>query len=337
VSREEVVRKHTEAVRVMEARGVKHPGRDKLDRTTDEDFVRSCEGGPGSGHHGHAGRPGHVGGSVSGAGSYGIGAPGSAPYLSDERINSMFVKGLEKGWSWLDSTKEEREQVKHDIVTELSEKSGLSYDEVNEFVAQWAQSSSDEDMRSLGIQESTTKEFGVPMSQFIKERIGAMPQAREQAEKGLAFKKKLGFSVELDPKYNRLMDSNQERKILRTMYNSTQEWFGQSGFSPTDTVRVYRGIQSDKAFDYTVGQSTTAKGNPLESWSFDFGVAERFARGYPSSGGSPYLRGAVMSMNVPVNRIVSSGRTGFGCMAEGELVLLGSTGDNVEIALLHSP
>ena len=63
VSREEVVKKHVEAVRVMEVRGLKHPGRDKLDRETDDDFAR--EGGPGSGHHGHAGRPGSVGGSTS--------------------------------------------------------------------------------------------------------------------------------------------------------------------------------------------------------------------------------------------------------------------------------
>jgi len=49
VSRKEVARRHTEAVRVMEARGVKHPRQDKLDRATVDDFARRREGGPGKG------------------------------------------------------------------------------------------------------------------------------------------------------------------------------------------------------------------------------------------------------------------------------------------------
>jgi len=70
VSRKEVIGKHVETVRVMEARGLKHPRRDKLDRETNDVFAR--EGGPGSGNFGHAGRPGMVGGSTSGPGRGGV-------------------------------------------------------------------------------------------------------------------------------------------------------------------------------------------------------------------------------------------------------------------------
>lgn len=59
-------------------------------------------------------------------------------------------------------------------------------------------------------------------------------------------------------------------------------------------------------------------GNAIESWSASPNIARDFGR--------------ALMMDVPVKNIVSSARTGLGCLSEGEFIILGSIpGQRVEV------
>ena len=56
------------------------------------------------------------------------------------------------------------------------------------------------------------------------------------------------------------------------------------------------------------------------------------AREFADGGYVNNAQNVMLSMEVPVNRIVGTSRTGFGCLTEGEFVILGSVfGDNATI------
>ncbi|GAG66620.1 unnamed protein product, partial [marine sediment metagenome] len=99
------------------------------------------KGGPGSGHHGHTGRPGKRGGSAAGTSTtYGAGTPpskndtGISPDGRDLRAEKMFNEGLSTAGvslAYLGAEDDEVGQIKDGIVTGLSERSGESYEDCN--------------------------------------------------------------------------------------------------------------------------------------------------------------------------------------------------------------
>lgn len=157
------------------------------------------KGGSGSGNFGHRGRPGKLGGSTpKGAGAGGLSDPrGDLRAADDVGIydaplpgggyntnteSKSAVAALERtvvnelgknvqgtldkfGYDHMKS------KYKNNIVTELSDATGLPYEDVNKFVHQWATSSNDTDMRSLSIQKAIADEFGLELSPWQKQRM----------------------------------------------------------------------------------------------------------------------------------------------------------------------
>jgi len=109
------------------------------------------------------------------------------------------------------------------------------------------------------------------------------------------------------------------RKFLRLMYEDTQEHLKKLGLK---TVRVARG------FNGKVGNliSTVEKPlsqvklelQPMSSFSSNVYTAKDFAT--PIGAGDR----AIFFAEIPVDRILSTPVTGFGCMAEEEFVVIGS-------------
>jgi len=303
------------------------------------------KGGPGSGNHGHAGRPGKRGGSAPGGGTY---APGNADFsqgvVEDARLYALLNSNTDTT-DLHDYDDNFRTAIKYEICKRLAKDAGVDYDTVNAIVGQWAVSSNDEDMRSLSLQEAASEEFGTPLSDwqrgklnFRKQTIGMLEERADaeadktydmlvrQRAKGVASVANMSdedirkFADETrndfmrremsqNPKRFPITTRENERKVLRAMYNNTQKAMAEQGLKPDDYVTLYRGMTISKR-NVKAGDTVGYIGNAIESWSVSKDTASNF--------------GTVFRMRVPRRNIVASAVTGFGCLAEYELVIIGS-------------
>jgi len=273
------------------------------------------KGGPGSGNFGHAGRPGQVGGSAAGGWrGTGGGSAGTGPGRGGKPTNIAFRqktdyddggmailngRGAPSGSvqidHFLEPSDEQLADIKHEICTDLSKKAGLSYDTTKALVKTWAGSSADSNTLSLQLQKAAAEEFGLTLRPSITERI----QKTQAVE----------FNI-YDSLETLGVTETQARGFLRAMYNSTQERFAKNGIKE---VTLFRG---SKSFAVYSGTNIRLSGNPMQSFSIDGITAHDF--------------GAVAGMTVPVSSIISTARTGFGCLGEGEfVVLVGANSDHV--------
>jgi hypothetical protein len=379
------------------------------------------KGGAGSGDHGHAGRPGLVGGSASGPQvnttnpdigkgwedlsdlraiaklsnirdrenralsaletlrDYGAEAKlldyDLDTYVpSDNYGDADFTEDI-GGLSWQDASVEVREIAKDNIVTALSEKSGLDYDLSNSIVAQWAATSNGYSYASMSLQQAASEEFGMEMSAWqelnfdriatknkayaaFKDILAASGEEFDQKANGwqtfvevrklvpgaqaswlLTFvkaeaierKMKAGEEVADDVAVNSfthndflpLTDRQTERKALRTMYEHTQETLGNKGYGPDSEITVYRGYSNDKEpyAPSDIGNKVVYRGNVMESWSLSPEVASEFGN-------------IIIGTKVKARNVLSTARTGFGCLTEGELVILGNS--RIEATLIYT-
>lgn len=284
------------------------------------EWMLRVKGGPGSGNWGHAGRPGQVGGSSPGGGLHAVGQ-----FPSEAGEDSNFLIGMELSYEagqqgrdgWYNTGYARRGEIKDKIASNLStETPGVSYEDANKFVRQWAASSNDSDMRSLAIQQDAAKEFGVPLSDFTKGRIKIIEEDRHYAEQNPL------YNVN-DARLNPIMESSKQRAILRTMYKQTQDNLRSMGIGPDDVVTLYRGVKFDSnaVRDWGPGKKVRFHDNAVSSWSVGSSVALDFAErtGYGQTGVS-------LKVDIPARNILSMAHTGFGCMEEGEVTVLGARG-----------
>lgn len=346
------------------------------------------KGGPGSGHHGHEGRPGFRGGSTPGTGAvqYGAGIkPHEQGFINREKLSGYFDEFIEDtdrddptevaGDSWENANVDDRSAVKDRVVDTLVERTGSNYDDMSSFVKQWSHSSNDDDMRSLAIQRDAAEEFGVPLSEFTNDKIeeigGREKRVEEQtgrimsmyrrgeklplwlssgiaAETGTPIREiefsegdvgtveRLarthfwdeiryeagGHGVEAE---RPLFPSSQQRQYLRAMYNETQSQLRSQGLGPDDYIVLFRGVvlPGKTAGKWNTQDLVNIEGNAVESWSVSSNIALDFARGK----GDRENVGIVLSMAVPAKMILSTCTSGFGCLTEGEVTVLGSKGE----------
>lgn len=211
------------------------------------------------------------------------------------------------------------------IVDELAKRTGFDKEVVNDGIRQWALTSNDEAYAALEFQKAAADEFGVPLSQWQQGKLDAKTNIRNQTLKLSAD----GFMVsggpadtsvferipgELKPGIKAANSEEASRKFVRAMHQNTQEQFKAAGIKQ---VTLYRGVNLSKEpalfNSLTKGENVNLKGNALESWSTHSSIAKGFTGG----------QGAVFSITVPVERIVGTAATGFGCLSEYEMVVLG--------------
>jgi Fe2+ transport system protein FeoA len=324
---------------------------------------RSAEkGGPGSGHHGHSGRPGKRGGSTPGR-TPSIASLRTRVPLTREQLDGMSPEEVEasglEGMNRLgramsdaagthhyeNASVEKRKLVKSSIAMTLAMESlGISdpsevspeemadaWNAANTFVKQWSHSSNDEDMRSLAMQEDAAREFGVPLSEFTRGKIADVRKLYEDSvelymrnmdvDRELA---EMGVQEMYPGKFDSLLPSSQQRTVLRAMYNNTQSRLASMGFKPGSYVTVFRGLKlpGDTVDQMSKGQTVNFTGNAIESWTLSLQEANSFA--FVSRPGT--LKGLVLKASIPIEMLLSTSLTGFGCLTEGEVTVLGSDG-----------
>lgn len=109
-------------------------------------------------------------------------------------------------------------------------------------------------------------------------------------------------------KYEHIFEGHEDpegdaSKVLKAMYSQTQESLKNAGI---DELAVYRGT-----FEPLLGLvGKDIRLNALSSWSLNKSVARGFGR-------------TVITMKVPASRILSTPRTGLGCLGEWEVVVIG--------------
>ena len=101
--------------------------------------------------------------------------------------------------------------------------------------------------------------------------------------------------------------------LLNSMYRQTQDHLREQGIK---TMTVYRGVITDDLNGISKGTTVKLNGNAMESWTVHPIVARDFAGGSRGNG-------RILAMEVPASRILSTPKTGFGCVSEFEVVVLG--------------
>ena len=207
-------------------------------------------------------------------------------------------------------------------------------------IKSWAMTSGDHDPTAIQFQLAAEQEFGLEADPFIANAWAAFTSSEESTPEAFTDQQMRGA-----------------RKFLRAQYELTQEMFKEEGITH---VYAYRGMNFDnpgasppalfemheQAWDsFTTEeqewmaaaraqggperlgrpprkQDVAAQGvvsvqqNPLSSWAHNFNVANHFAdkAGYYH---------AVVGAKIDVRRILSTPFTGFGCLSESEMVVLG--------------
>lgn len=186
------------------------------------------------------------------------------------------------------------------------------YDYTAQMVQQWAVTSGDAHVLSVGMQRAAMEEFSLQATTTLE-------HFAERAHSG-------GYGVPPGP----LLDASEAfyaangdsiRRFLRQMYDVTQEELALAGI---DTIRVVRGVSSvPKAaqLEWLGEHSGTSLGiNEERAGAVDLQPMSSFA---VSTGTAKKFGGTLMYVDVPASWVVGTCRTGFGCLNEYEWVLLG--------------
>lgn len=200
-------------------------------------------------------------------------------------------------------------------------------DAVRHLIGKWADTSADRDPISLAMQMSAHEEFGLTATARRAIWDGLGPSMRRMVEQELT------------------AHGDAYRVFLRAMYDNTQEVFAREGITH---VSLYRGQALTDAFtpqwaidsfghvvqlgpggkvSRVTGQAAAelhAELRPLSSFSADPQIARRFSTMLAEG----QIKGTViMEGTIPVENIIGTARTGYGCLTEYEFVLLDSPGE----------
>lgn len=186
-------------------------------------------------------------------------------------------------------------------------------------VHQWAVSSNDTDPKSLAIQVSAVKEFGLTdTAPWIESSSDPNAQSDQEHFVGEELEK----------------NGAMYQAFLRSQYDATQKALSDAGITE---VTVHRGTETttddEKAFAASHEAGTAQvdiTSRPLSSWSTSRDTAVSFAPPDQSQYGGD-AGGVIYDAVVPADRILSTPVTGNGCLSEHEVVVLGGK-DTVTIS-----
>lgn len=166
----------------------------------------------------------------------------------------------------------------------------------SELVHQWAITSNDSNATSLNLQRAAIEEFDLDPDTLADWQISEHLQA------------------EMDRDWATHRD--EYRVFLRAMYDETQDMFRELGVTEVRAVRGFSFGRSPNTPDwaYHNGDYDGLKLRPMSSFAWSQRQADKFASGVHTYS------------TIPVERIIGTPRSGFGCLDETELVVLG--GDN---------
>ena len=182
----------------------------------------------------------------------------------------------------------------------------LRYQISSDLIKNWAITSNGNDFVSLAMQDVAKKEFGISAA----------------------------ANWQIDPENQKKIDKivknngNLLGRFLRAQYDATQEYFNRKGITK---VTLYRGVK--KFANHEIVESTFPNGGrftatlglrPLSAWSTSRRVAEVFASAFEQS--------RLFRKEFDVKDILCFPGTGFGCLDEKEMVVIGGNTKNIDVS-----
>jgi hypothetical protein len=182
----------------------------------------------------------------------------------------------------------------------------LRYQISSDLIKNWAITSNGNDFVSLAMQDVAKKEFGISAA----------------------------ANWQIDPENQKKIDKivknngNLLGRFLRAQYDATQEYFNRKGITK---VTLYRGVK--KFANHEIVESTFPNGGkftatlglrPLSAWSTSRRVAENFASAFEHS--------RLFRKEFDVKDILCFPGTGFGCLDEREMVVIGGNTKNIDVS-----
>ena len=203
---------------------------------------------------------------------------------------------------------------------------GVGADEGITFMDNWVLGQK-HDIPQQTIKAEIGNMFGVGMSDWQKGQLKESIVERERvlAEDSENINRFNLFPFESGDSPNeetRVVAMEKTRTALKSIYDSTQEWFKDAGISE---VRLMRGVMlpTEQYDKLRAGESFQVDDNSVASWTIHQSVAEEFASGEWLKGDERGLKGVVLEQMVPAERIFSLPSTGFGRNHWGEVVVVG--------------
>lgn len=222
---------------------------------------------------------------------------------------------------------------------------------VRDLIHTWAISSNNRNAVALTIQSMIRKEFGLNMA-----------TGWDKGEQKSRMPGDLGNGV-FDPSFDSglKLDEQSEnilRSVIRAQYDATQDFFKRRGITH---LRVFRGTgkldddEINQKFADLLSNGVTepvvrdsAVMRPASSWSVSDLVAGAFVPGsvYTSEDSPNYVKdlkedpdggdGFLVTSYVPIENVLSTPFTGFGCLGEQEVVVLGKPMDVYVVKPKHA-
>jgi hypothetical protein len=200
-----------------------------------------------------------------------------------------------------------------------------------QLVATWAECSMDDNEVAVLLQRAAAEEFGLDDASLAL----AGPDSTRDLDAKFE-EPKTENTVARDHNGDPL-DSVKAMKgaraFLREMYNDTQERFKEAGIKelvifrgfhvPGTVTDQWRNVKWDGNEDHPSTTTQDLAMQPMSAWSTNAHVAQDFMDLEDIR--EEFDRGVLMIAKVPVERVIATPRTGFGCRGEVEVVVLGGT------------
>lgn len=187
---------------------------------------------------------------------------------------------------------------------DAAERQRLIYAQVNPRIQSWAVNSGDSEVQSIWMQMAVKEEFSTTGNPFV------------------AFKPMNSAKTRADIEAGYMAVADWYRSVVRAMYENTQDAFRKDGI---DRVSLTRGMSfGDPPPDWAKPGQSRPELMPMNSWTTDRKTAHDFAMGGAGQGVGSYR--VHLDASVPVELIIGSARTGFGCRSEWEFVVLDNDG-----------
>lgn len=179
----------------------------------------------------------------------------------------------------------------------------------SQMVSEWAHTANDASEWALNLQDNAVSVFGLK---------GTAPWDESLMTRHFGYEDKVR-SVQQD--------------FLRAQYASTQEYLKANGVTEVRLSRGYHFWDEGSAPEWARSEGeANVPLRPISSWSSSTLVAEEFATGSDGA----IQNASVITAVVPAERILSTARTGVGCLNEYEFTVLGGTDPvNVDAAVIH--
>ncbi len=178
---------------------------------------------------------------------------------------------------------------------------------VRGIVDTWASTSGDSEPVAVGVQKAIAKELAYEFPELAKADVGHLGKYDASPLLGPAEVSRMKGVEEI------VANSSAVREVIRAKYNATQDYFEQQGIKE---LTLHRGFISQQGAVKS-SDSEDISLQPASSFSMNRKTAEMFADDMSSD------IGGLVTVKVPVSRVLCTASTGMGCVTEQEIVVLG--------------